>query len=138
MRFKSFAFLVAAFVLLVAGSAQAQTAATVTLQPEGIIVGGGNEALVFVTVECTLDPGDELLEGFVTLGQQFAFGMGGLNPTCDGKPHRNIVRVQSFDATFQPGEAFASAFLLFLDPDTGETVQAQDSRTITLRGRPAP
>jgi hypothetical protein len=136
MRLKSLVVLAAVFVLLVAGSAQAQTAATVTVQPEGIIVGGGDAALVFVVVECTLDPGDELLEGFVTLSQEFASGMGGLNPTCDGKPHRNVVRVHAFDATFQRGEAFASAFLLFLDPDTGETVQAQDSRAITLRGPP--
>jgi hypothetical protein len=138
MRLKIFAVFVASFALFVAGSAQAQTAATVTVQPEGVIVGGGDEALVFVIVECTLDPGDELLEGHVTLGQEFASGFGSLNPTCDGKPHRNLVRVRTFDATFQNGEAFASAFLLFLDPVTGETVQAQDSRTITLRGRPGP
>lgn len=138
MRLRFFAVLVFGFALFLAGSAHAQTAATIAIQPEGVIVGGGDEALVFVIVECTLDPGDELLEGHVTLGQEFASGFGSLNPTCDGKPHRNVVHVRTFDATFENGEAFASAFLLFLDPVTGETVQAQDSRAITLRGRPGP
>jgi hypothetical protein len=135
MRVNFLAILVASVLLLMAGSAQAQTAATVTVQPEGVIAGAGDEALVFVIVECTLDPGDELLEGHVTLSQEFASGFGALNPTCDGKPHRNVVRVRAFDATFQRGDAFASAFLLFLDPETGQTVQAQGSGTITLRGR---
>jgi hypothetical protein len=136
MRVKFLAILVAGFAMLAAGSAQAQIAAAITVQPEGVIVGGGDEALVFVNVECTLDPGDELLEGLLTLSQESASGFGSLNPNCDGKPHRNVVRVRTFDGSFQPGDAFASAFLLFLDPTTGETVQAQDSRTIGLRGRP--
>jgi hypothetical protein len=90
--------------------------------------------MVFLVVECTLGPGDEILEGFVSLSQQAASGMGGLNPKCDGKTRRMIVRVSALGSSFHPGEALASAFLLLLDPDTGTTVQAQSSRTITLRG----
>jgi hypothetical protein len=136
MRPMLFGALVSVLVLLAVGGANAQTAATIAIEPEGVIAAGGEAALVFVVVECTLDPGDELLEGFLSLSQQAASGMAGLNPRCDGKPRRNVVRVQALGGNFQPGEAFASAFLLFLvDPETGATVQAQDSRTITLRGR---
>jgi hypothetical protein len=122
-----------ALALLVASPAQAATTATVTIEPNGVVVGGGQAALVFVTVECTLDPDAELLEGFVTVSQEAVFAQGALNPKCDGKPHRNVVRVQALGGEFQAGEAFASAFLLFLvDPETGETVQAQDARVIAL------
>jgi hypothetical protein len=120
--------------LLIVGSANAQTAATISIEPDGVIVGGGAGALVFLVVECTLDPGDELLEGFVSLSQQSAAGMGALNPRCDGKARRTTVRVAASGGSFQPGGAFASAFLLFLDPETGTTFQAQSSRAITLRG----
>jgi hypothetical protein len=134
MRLILLGALVSVLALLVAAGVKAQTTATATIQPDGVIIDGGGAALVFVVVECTLDPGDELLEGFVSLSQEATSGMGGLNPTCDGKPHRNVVRVQALDGNFHSGDAFASAFLLFLDPETGATVQAQDSRTITLRG----
>jgi hypothetical protein len=135
MRMRLLSVLLPLLTLLIAGTAQAQTAATVAIAPEGAVIRGGEAALVFVVVECSVDPGDELLEGFVSLSQEAAFGVGGLTPRCDGNPHRSAVRVQSFDGSFQSGGAFASAFLLFLvDPETGTTVQAQDSRTITLRG----
>jgi hypothetical protein len=138
LRLRLPAVLIAALALLVANPAQAETTATVTIEPKGLIVGGGQTALVFVTVECTLDPGGELLEGFVTVSQETVFAQGALNPKCDGKPHLNVVRAQGFDREFQAGDAFASAFLLFLvDPETGETVQAQDARVITLSGSPS-
>jgi hypothetical protein len=122
--------------LFAAQSANAQTSATIAIEPEGVLVEGGRAALVFVVVDCTLAPGDELLEGFVSLSQQTGAGMSGLNPRCDGKPRRMVVRVPAVGGSFHAGDAFASAFLLFLDPDTGTTVQAQASRTITLRGAP--
>jgi hypothetical protein len=136
MRLGLFASFVAVVALMIAGSVRAQTSASITIEPQGVVIQGGESALVFVVVQCTLDPGDELLEGNLSLSQGAAFGMSGLNPTCDGAPHRTIVRVRSFGQNFAVGEAFASAFLLFLDPDTGMTVQAQASRTITLRGGP--
>lgn len=137
MRLTLLGALVSVLALLGAAGVKAQTTATATIEPEGVIVDGGGAALVFIVVECTLDPGDQLLEGFVTLSQDATSGMGSLNPRCDGKPHRDVVRVQALGGNFRSGDAFASAFLLFLDPETGSTVQAQDSRTITLRGPPA-
>jgi hypothetical protein len=127
---------VAVAALMMAGSVQAETTASIAIEPEGVVIQGGEAALVFVVVQCTLDPGDELLEGNLSLSQASASGMSGLNPTCDGQPHRALVLVQSSGESFAAGEAFASAFLLFLDPDTGTTVQAQASSAITLRGRP--
>jgi hypothetical protein len=134
MRLTSFGALVLIVALFVAGPASAQSTATISIEPEGVVVEGGGASLVFLVVECTLGSGDEVLEGFVSLSQQTASGMGGLNPRCDGKARRMIVRVSALGGRFQSGEAFASAFLLFLDPETGTTVQAQSSRTITLRG----
>jgi hypothetical protein len=134
MRLSLFALLLSLLMLVLSGTAGAQTTATVAIEPEGVVIEGGRSTLVFVVVQCTLAPGDELLEGLATVSQEQASGFGSLNPRCDGKPHRNVVRVRPDAGLFQPGEAFASAFLLFLDPETGTTVTAQDARTITLRG----
>jgi hypothetical protein len=91
-------------------------------------------ALTAVSVRCTLGPGDQLLEGLVSVSQEQAFGSSSLNPTCDGKRDRIDVQLPTMGQLFEPGAASASAFLLFLDPESGMTVSAQDSRTIKLHG----
>lgn len=134
MRRSSVVLLLSLLALALPGSAAAQTTATAAVKSKGTIIDGGSSVLVTVVVRCTLGPGDSLLEGNVSASQDDAFGFGSLNPICDGKSHRNIVQVHTSAGLFDPGEAFASAFLLFLDPETGTTTTAQDSRTITLRG----
>lgn len=127
---------VASLLMLVVlpGAALGQTTATVKIKPKAVLVADGGSALVTVTVRCTLEPGDELLEGLVSVSQEQASGFGSLNPTCDGTNERIVVQVSATSGLFEPGPASASAFLLFLDPQSGTTVSAQDARTIRLHG----
>jgi hypothetical protein len=45
----------------------------------------------------------------------------------------NTVLVRPTEGRFHRGEAFASAFLLLLDPATGGTVSVNQAETITVR-----
>jgi hypothetical protein len=119
-------------ILAVAGSAAGATA-TVDILENAVATRGGQSALVFVAIECTLAPGEEILEGNISVSQDDAFGLAGLNPVCDGRRRVYPIRVTSFGGTFESGQAFASAFLLFLNADTQETTQASDSTVITIR-----
>lgn len=128
------AALASVLVLALPAGARAQATATLSIEPQGVSIRGGQVAQIFVTVRCTLEPGAQLLEGNVSVSQDEAFGTTGLNPPCDGRQRRIRVRVPAQSGTFDSGAASASAFLLFLDPATGETVSFSDARTITLRG----
>jgi hypothetical protein len=128
--------LVVALSLGIAGSASAATA-SVNIREHAVAIEGGRAVLVFVEVECSLDPGEVLLEGNVSASQDDASGMAGLNPVCDGRERVYPVRVPTFGGNFEAGQAFASAFLLFLNPETQQTTQASDSTAITIRGAPA-
>jgi hypothetical protein len=121
-------------MLALSGAAVGQTTATVKVKPRAVLVGDGGAALVTVSVRCTLGPDDELLEGLVSVSQDDASGFGSLNPTCDGTNERIVVQVSTTGGLFEPGPASASAFLLFLDPESGTTVSVQDARTIRLHG----
>jgi hypothetical protein len=128
--------LVVAVSLALAGSASAATA-SVNIREDAVAIEGGRAVLVFVEVECSLDPSEVLLEGHVSVSQDDAFGMAGLNPVCDGRERVYPIRVRTFGGTFEAGDAFASAFLLFLNTETQGTTQASDSTVITIRGAPA-
>ena len=128
--------LVAALSLTVVGSASAATA-SIQIRQEAVAIQGGEAVLVFVEVECSLGPGEVLLEGNLSVSQDGAFGMTGLNPACDGRRRLYPIRVRTFDGTFEAGEAFASAFLLFLNEETQETRSVSQVAIIDLRGRPA-
>ena len=126
--------LVVALSLGLAGSASAATA-SVNIREDAVAIEGGRAVLVFVEVQCSLDPGEVLLEGNVSVSQDDASGMAGLNPVCDGRERVYPIRVRTFGGTFEAGDAFASAFLLFLNEQG--TTQASDSTVITIRGAPA-
>jgi hypothetical protein len=106
---------------------------TVEVRESAVSIEGGRSVLVFVEVQCSLEPGEELLEGNVSVSQDDASGLAGLDPTCNGRPRVYPVRVTSFGGTFESGDAFASAFLLFLDPATGRTTSLSDSTIVTIR-----
>jgi hypothetical protein len=135
MKIGSVLAIVAALSLALAGSASG--AASVDIRENAVAVEGGRALLVFVEVECSLGPNEVLLEGNVSASQDDAAGMGGLNPVCDGRNRVYPVRVATFGGTFEAGEAFASAFLLFFDQETQQTSQAGDATVITIRGGPA-
>ena len=106
---------------------------TVKVQPVAQLQSDGS-ARVFVLVRC--DPFGQVLEANVSLSQNdgFVSGMGGLGPVvCDRRWHVATSVVRPFDGRFTRGRAFASAFVLLLDPATGTTRQGQDSRTVQLR-----
>ena len=130
---------IAVLTLLVAlsfalvGSAHGATA-SVDIREHAVAIRGGTAVLVFVEVQCSLEAGDVLLEGNLAVSQEEAFGMVGLNPVCDGRTRLYVVRVTTFDGTFNAGEAFASAFVLFLNEETQETSSASDFTVITIRG----
>jgi hypothetical protein len=128
--------LTAALSLALVGSAGAATA-SVDIQEDAVAIQGGRAVLVFVEVTCSLAPGEVLLEGNLSVSQDDASGMAGLNPVCDGRRRVYPIRVTTFGGTFEAGEGFASAFLLFLNPDTQATTSASDSTVITIRGVPA-
>ncbi len=97
----------------------------------GKIVDGGTAVVVRVAGICS--SGADVLEAFVTVSQEGASSNMGFFPlTCDGAPHGYTARITAFDGTFSPGEAFASAYGLIIDPDTGQTDDGGHSRTITL------
>jgi hypothetical protein len=118
--------------LALVGSATGATA-SVDIREHAVAVQGGQAVLVFVEVECTLSPGEELLEGNISVSQNDASGLAGLNPVCNGQRRVYPIRVTSFGGTFESGEAFASAFLLFINTATQQTTQASDSTVITIR-----
>jgi hypothetical protein len=124
--------LLAAASVALAGNAAGATA-SVNLRETGVELGGGTTALVFVEVRCTTEPGEQLLEGAVTVSQDAAFGMAGLNPVCNGKRRIYPIRVNTFDGAFESGEAFVSAFLIFIDSETQDTTSFGDFTVITLR-----
>jgi hypothetical protein len=119
--------------LALLGPGTALAAPSIEIAPTAKLVGGGESVLAKVTVVC--EEGREVLEAHLRISQdeQRVSGESGLGTLrCDGRPHRYTVRVTPLEGAFHEGEATASAFVLLLDPTTGTTEQAQDSRTITI------
>ena len=125
-------FLLMTTLAVAAAPPLAQAAVSVSVAPTARIVDGGAAAIARVTVTC--DRGDQPLEGQLRLSQddQTITGVGGIPVRCDGKAHRFRIRVNAEQGLFHPGDAFASAFVLVLNPD-GTTEQGQASGTVTLR-----
>jgi hypothetical protein len=132
---RHFVLLMGAIVLGLVGSpgALAQTdAVEVSVKPSAELVGGGEAVTVEVRVRC--DPGLEVLEANLSVSQGDASGFTGFGGiTCNGRRQTRFVTVSTFGALFAKGQAFASAFVLVIDPDTQETQQGQDSRSLRIR-----
>jgi hypothetical protein len=124
--------LVLLLLLGTAGTATASSAQVdVTLGVNAVVVQGG--AAVGVPVRARCPQGQSVLEALVTVNQAGNEGTGFFQLPCDGKWHTTEAQVNAIDFLFQAGQATSSAFLLVLDPATGNTAQAQDGRTIRLR-----
>lgn len=128
------ALIVLALSLLPTVAAAGPTSDTiqVRIQPQATLVG----ASIDVTVRIKCAPFGEHLESNVTVSQddQQIFAQPGLPIVqCDSKWHEHTVRATPFEGSFHRGRAFASAFVSRVDPETGETRQGQDVRTIRVR-----
>ena len=121
--------------LLPAGAATAEDAVTVKVGPTAQIIAGGEALLVTVEVAC--EPGLEVLEAQVYAQQGATFGRAGIGSVvCNGRPHPYKVRVNPLEGRFISREAYVSAFVLVLDPQTQMTQQGQDARTVSVVGGP--
>ena len=133
---RRFIIAIAAAVLLlglVPATAQGVDApAKVQVAKKGELTDGGNTVTLRVTASC--DSGLEVLEAFVTISQD-SFVQVGIPLSCTGRRQVFTLRAAVLEGSppFQPGVAQASAFVLVLDPATGETFQAQDSVQVRLR-----
>jgi hypothetical protein len=123
-------------VLAVAAPADVVSAPPGTIQvavaPKGELV--DSSARVSVRIRCT--PFGQPLESNITVSQddQTIFAQRGLpDVPCDNSWHTVTVVATPLEGSFHRGTAFASAFVSRFDPDTGETRQGQDARTIRLR-----
>jgi hypothetical protein len=124
--------LAAVLTALVLGVSPAGAVTSVTIDDKAKRVEGGAAVVVRLTITC--DPGKDVLEAHVSVSQDEASGMAGIGGiVCDGRPHRHKVRVGTFEGAYDRGDAFASAFILRIDPQTQETEQGQDSRTVRVR-----
>jgi hypothetical protein len=130
----SVSILAVAGVFAQTNTALAQQPASVLIKPTGKLVGSGEAAVVRLRSSC--EPPFEVLEANLSLSQgPFISGFAGTTGfPCDGKVHKERVTVPADEGTtFHAGAAFASAFLLVIDPATDETEQDQATRTIRLR-----
>lgn len=114
--------------MLPAPAALAQETVTAQIAKKAVLVDDRLAVLVTVTATCTT--GSEVLEAFVYVVQdgvtsQFA----GIPVVCDDAAHTFTVRVAALDATFVPGRATASGYVLI----TTATGTASTSPTAEIR-----
>lgn len=86
-----------------------------------------------LTITCDL--GREVLEAHLTISQddQRTSGTARISRIQrDNRAHTVSVTVTPLEGAFHEGEAFASAFILRLDSNTGTTEQGQDSHMVTV------
>jgi hypothetical protein len=107
----------------------------VKLLGSGTLLDNGATAQVRVLIRC--EPAPPVLEALVTGSQEPNVGFGEgffLGLTCDGQPHIETARIQTFDEErFQRGKANVSAFVLLCDEESGECFSGQDTRLVQLR-----
>lgn len=122
-------------LLLPVGAVNAQDAVSVEVEPTARAIAGGQTLLVTVEIAC--EPGLEVLEAHVSAQQGATFGQAGIGAVvCNGRAHQYKVLISAPEGQFTSGEAYVSAFVLVLDPQTQMTQQGQDARTVTVVGAP--
>lgn len=119
-------------ILGVATPAAAAAPERVRLGSHATLTGAG-DVLLTVWVRCT--GREDLLEAFVyvTDASGATSFFSSINPRCTGRPERLLVAVHpSTDQVFAEGRARATAYLLFVDDETGATRDLQDTRAILI------
>jgi hypothetical protein len=123
--------------LALGGTAAGGTAADLLLHVKGYATLVDDGAAVVVGVRFACPRNLEVLEANVSVSQdegRIQGGPDGFGAFCDGSVHTVAARVSdSGSVPFHSGPGVASAHLLVLDPDTGQTQQVQAVEPIKLR-----
>jgi hypothetical protein len=120
---------------ILASPALGQQSLSVDIGKTAKIIDGGQAVELKVKTVCAIE-GFELLEAFVYVTQngntsQFA----SIPVSCSDipRPQKATVRVLALDFLFQEGEANASAFILLIDPVSGDTLSTSPTQVIRIR-----
>ena len=118
-----------------ASPAYAKESLSVDIGKNATLVEGGQAVELKVKTVCAIE-GFIVLEAFVYVtqnGNQSQFA--GLPVSCSDshRPLKSTIRVPALDFLFQEGEANASAFILLIDPITGDTLSTGSSEVIQIR-----
>lgn len=117
------------------GTVRATAALTVTIRDMAHLVDGGESVRLMVDVTC--EHGLNVLEAFVYMSQDgYTSRFAPLSLRCRAATSvPDVVMVsRGFDSPFfHRGEAWASAYVLLLDPATGTTQSGGDGRFLTVR-----
>ena len=98
------------------------------------VIQGGGAVLVRATLSC--HPGYEPLEAHLTVSHNdhAVIGTGGIRGVrYDGRLHDYRVRVRAQEGTYREGTAYASGYLLVINPTTSNTQSASSTRTVEVR-----
>jgi hypothetical protein len=110
-----------------------QKSAVIKLRTEGVLVEDGS---ILVTLRARCPAGFRVVEGPITIYQgplfQEIFGEGFFTTTCTGDWRRETVPVRAPER-FQRGKAKAGASLMVEHPATGEFLQGDDNKVLTIR-----
>ena len=130
MRARATALLLATGAVL-AGAPPAAAALTASIEPRAHLERDGE---VRVTVRVACDAGDSVLEAHLGLSQDDGAvsgtaGIAGI--VCDGRVRKHRVRVRPLDGAFHRGMAFASGYVLVLQPD-GSTESVSPTAVVRI------
>ena len=134
-----YSLLVAVAIVAVLGTAlvahAASAGATIKIAPTAALANPPSSVIVSVDYSCvpsafsfgqvTVDQSQPT--GAASGGRVDVFGFGSFNPTCDDKTHHASVIVSTFQGSFVPGSAGASAFV------AAGAVFAQASNEVSIR-----
>jgi hypothetical protein len=118
-----------------ASPAYAKPSLAVDIGKIAALVEGGQAVELKIKTVCAIE-GFEVLEAFVYVTQngntsQFA----PIPVSCSDtpRPQKATVRVPALDFLFQEGEANASAFILLIDPISGDSISTSPTQVIQIR-----
>lgn len=114
--------------------AQGQETIAIVIDKKAELVDGGAAADLTVAIACPA--GLQVLEAFAYIVQDDNSSDFGFIPlVCDGDAHEFVVHIPALPdgPLLHRGKARATVFVLLEDPNTGDTVSAEESRRIKLR-----
>ena len=120
---------------LLAAPAFAKQSLSVDIAKTARLVDGGQAVELKVKTVCAIE-GFEVLEAFAYVTQsdnQSKFAAIPVSCSDIPRPQKATVSVPALDFLFQEGEANASAFILVIDPISGDTLSTSPTQVIQIR-----